>query len=56
MIAFLTPQVWDTLIWLTVGVGGLLALWRLRMDLLRSPTDDDARREGGERSSTGGRA
>ncbi|GAB4438432.1 MAG: hypothetical protein Kow00120_06040 [Anaerolineae bacterium] len=48
MLVFLTPDVWNALIVLTIVIGGALALWRLWQDLTR-PTlsDDDARRDVG---------
>lgn len=48
MLAFLTRDVWNALIVVTIAVGGVLALWRLWQDLTR-PTlsDDDARRDVG---------
>jgi hypothetical protein len=49
MLNFLTREVWDTLIYATIIVGGALALWRLWQDLARArpkEKDDDERQEG----------
>ena len=53
MLSFLTPEVWNTLILVTAGLGGALALWRLWQDLTRPTLSDDGpRRDSGGPSSS----
>jgi hypothetical protein len=39
-ISFLTRGVWEAIIYVVIGIGGIAALYRLRADLTR-PTNDD---------------
>ncbi len=43
MLDYLTPQLFDSLIWAVILIGGALALLRLYRDLTRPlPPDDDS--------------
>jgi uncharacterized membrane protein YccC len=43
MFDFLTPQLFDVLVWAVIAIGGVWALWRLVRDLSGPPRwrDDD---------------